>query len=295
MFRRAVQNKIFLRSYITPSLEHLAQDQGLSGLFSKEGLKLAWFDRAEHYTEKLNVFSANTDQKPLETIIHENANVSSKKQIFNYASLLYNLKFSMSSLQGCSIPLPAEKPDRSQLVKTPDLTLSYGNEPLSTGNERLHQALVHSFGSIVEFRTLLLNSNNAISGDGFTWLVARQFNTADSSAIKFDQLFIVNTYNAGSPFNSNRVGSFKHLEESIKKKNDEEYKASKLETAIDAAVYPKTKYIPLLAIDASPKAWLTDYGVFGKQQYLDRVWESIEWKVVENRLPAFEAKAFNNL
>ncbi|CDO96371.1 unnamed protein product [Kluyveromyces dobzhanskii CBS 2104] len=294
MLRSAVLKKTLLRSYIVPSFEHLSKDRGLSGLFSKEGLQSAWFDRAEHYTERLNSYTANTDEKPLETILHENANISSKKQIFNYASLLYNLKFSMSSLQGSSQPISTEKADRSELLKTPELTLSYENEPLSTGNERLHQALVQSFGSIVEFRSLLLNSNSAISGDGYTWLVARQFKTADPSAIKFDQLFIVNTYNAGSPFNSNKAGSFKHLEESTKKKIDG-YKADKLETTVDALVYSGTKYFPLLAIDASPKAWLPDYGVFGKQQYLDRVWESIEWKVVENRLPAFETKAFATL
>ncbi|QEU58259.1 Mrp1 [Kluyveromyces lactis] len=294
MLRSSALKRTFSRSYIVPSFEHLNKDRGLSGLFSKEGLQSAWFDRAEHYTEKLNSYTANTDEKPLETIIHENANISSKKQIFNYASLLYNLKFSMSSLKGSSLPLPTEKLNRSELLKTPELTLTFGNEPLSMGNERLHQALVQSFGSIVEFRSLLLNSNNAISGDGYTWLVARQFKTADPSAIKFDQLFIVNTYNAGSPFNSNRAGSFKHLQESIKKKT-EGFKADKLESAVDAVMYPGTKYFPLLAIDASPKAWLPDYGVFGKQQYLDSVWESIEWKVVENRLPAFETKAFATL
>lgn len=255
MLRRCAVNKPLLRTYIVPSFEHLGKDRGLSGLYSKEGLKTAWFDRAEHYTEKLNSLTLNTDEKPLETILNESAKFSSKKQIFNYASLLYNLKFSMSSLQGCSLPLATEKANRSELLKVPELTLTYGNEPLATGNERLHQGLVKSFGSIVEFRSLLLNSNFSISGDGYTWLVAREFKTADSSALKYDKLFILNTYNAGCPFNSNKSGYFKQLEDSVRK-DKKQFIETKSEESVDSAVYSNVRYFPLLAIDASPKASL---------------------------------------
>ncbi|RCK57791.1 37S ribosomal protein MRP1, mitochondrial [Candida viswanathii] len=45
------------------------------------------------------------------------------------------------------------------------------------------------------------------------------------------------------------------------------------------------RLIPLLAIDASPRNYLIDYGVFGKQAYLENVWECIDWEVVSRRLP----------
>ena len=83
------------------------------------------------------------------------------------------------------------------------------------------------------------------------------------------------------------------LEDSVRK-DKKQFIETKSEESVDSAVYSNVRYFPLLAIDASPKAWLHDYGVFGKQKYLDRVWESIEWKLVENRLPIFESKAFSS-
>lgn len=295
MLRNTLVRKEFLRTYIVPSLEHLEKGKDLAGLFSSEGLERAWFNRAELYTKKLNSLTSNTEEKGLESIVRENAKFSSKRQIFNYASLMYNLKFSMSTLRGGALPLPSSKPGPETLLGTPDLSLNYQNEPLSNGSEKLHQALVKSFGSIVEFRTLLLLSNLSMSGDGYTWLVARQFKTADPAVVKYDELFILNTYNAGSPFNSNRAGYMKQMEETLKKDSAEASSKDKLDESVDSALYADVNYIPLLAIDASPKSWLHDYGVFGKRQYLDRVWESIEWKIVENRLPTYESKTFNAL
>lgn len=301
MFRRSALSKRFCRSYIAPTLEHLSKQQGLPGLFSSKGLQTAWFDRAEYYSEKLNRFTSQSEEKPLETIIYESAKSPAKRDIFNYASLLYNLKFSLSSLHGCNKPLPETKPDSSCLLATPELALKYSNEPLDTGNERLNTALVSSFGSIVEFRSLLLNSNLAISGDGFTWLVARKYtgNNHDislSGTLEFDKLFVLNTYNSGSPFNFNKVGYVEDLKQQLEKKqslstiteeaSENTFQIKSVEEARQTEAYKNTTYVPLLAIDASPKAWLQDYGVFGKQQYLDRVWESIEWNTVEQRLPS---------
>ncbi|AET37556.1 mitochondrial 37S ribosomal protein mS43 Ecym_1321 [Eremothecium cymbalariae DBVPG len=288
---RRVLSRTFKRMYIVPKLEQLSREQGIPGVLSVEGLKCAWFDRAEHYVDRLNQVSTDSDGRSLEANIRELADVSSKKQIYSYSSLLYNLKFAFSVLHGNSGTV-AERPIASSgLLQTPKLTLEYANEPLQTGNERLHQALLESFGSIVEFRSLLLNSNLAISGDGYTWLVAKKSNAKDAlMETEFDKLFILNTYNAGSPFTVDRTHHFQraaqqnsselhHLPEEATNKNT-------TTTVTDAAVYKKsTVYIPLLAIDASPKTWLHDYGVFGKQEYLDKIWESIEWGIVESRLP----------
>lgn len=286
------------RSYITPTLEHLNTGSGLKGLFSPQGLDNEWFSRAEHYTNKLNSLTNGTEEAPLEKLMYENAKSGVKRNIVNYATLLYNLKFALSTLHGCPKELPnVSDIDEKQLLGSPDLTLKYANEPLDTGNEKLNAALVFSFGSIVEFRTLLLNSNNAISGDGFTWLVARRGASQDfdSQKLEFDRLFILNTYNAGSPFNFNKQGHMDELKnqyEKVSKELDQEQyevqnslRSKSVEEARQTESFKDVEYLPLLAIDASPKAWLHDYGPYGKQVYLDRVWESIEWELVESRLP----------
>ncbi|SCW01232.1 LAFE_0D08020g1_1 [Lachancea fermentati] len=299
MLRISGASKSFTRTYLAPKLEHLTKGKGLPGLFSANGLQTAWFDRADFYTENLNRFVSQTEEKPLETIVFENAKSAAKRDIFNYASLLYNLRFSMSSLHGCNKGLPTEKPDAGAPLATPALDLKFQNEPLETGNEKLHAALISSFGSIVEFRSLLLNSNLAISGDGYTWLVARKHTTLHRDShlagmVEFDNLFVLNTYNSGSPFNFNKVRYMEDLKKQLAKKQppieeeeDEEspFQIKSIEEARQTESYKDTTYVPLLAIDASPKAWLQDYGVFGKQDYLERVWESIEWNIVEQRLP----------
>lgn len=304
MFARqsSAVHRQFVRSYIAPVLEHLSQEAPLPGLFSPQGLNNAWFERAQLYTNKLNKFTNNAEELPLETLIYENAQSSVKRHIVNYASLLFNLRFALSSLRGCNKDLPnVNEINSKELLATPQLSLKYANEPLETGNKILHNALTSSFGSIVEFRSLFLNSNLAISGDGFTWLVARRHTMNDSdsqssSKVEYDKLFILNTYNAGTPFNFNKSGHMdslhlqysKNLEtvsENESVDDSHSLQSKSIEEAKQTEAHKKVSYIPLLAIDASPKAWLHDYGVFGKQKYLDRVWESIEWNVVESRLP----------
>ncbi|CAI4058958.1 mitochondrial 37S ribosomal protein mS43 SKDI_04G5570 [Saccharomyces kudriavzevii IFO 1802] len=312
-----------IRKYSTRhALEHLKEGVALKGLFSVDGLQKAWFDRVKHLDGKLNDSTNEAQQKPLEALIHENSKSASKKHIVNYASSLYNLRFSMSSLQGCARTPPEEhaKPGPEALLQTPDFNRTMSNEPSTTGNERLQEALFSSFGSLMEFRALLLNSNLAISGDGFTWLVARRqldkrthHNDMPSRDVEYDKLFVMNTYNAGTPFNFSTSGIMNELNNqytNLEKQRAKE--AGKSEDSEMTAKHAKAKfvyetqqkgfsgkevsYVPLLAIDASPKAWLTDYGVFGKQKYLERVWDSIEWKIVESRLPQrTKVQAFSTL
>ncbi|CCK69617.1 mitochondrial 37S ribosomal protein mS43 KNAG_0C05160 [Huiozyma naganishii CBS 8797] len=294
----------------TRSLGHLTHGRSLPGVLSARGLQNSWFDPVEHYTLLLNKYTANNEalqQKSLETIIAECGTSATKKYVANYASLLFNREFALSCLRGISKPLPEVKPGREALLATPDMSLKFSNEPISSGNKRLQLALEASFDSMVQFRTLLLNSNLAINGDGFTWLVARIYKpkvqstgSAKLNEFKYDSLFVLNTYNAGTPFTLQRPNELQNLENQYTAKNapaEPEESAVRKEGAdsylndlapleeIKKMAFDDTVYVPLLAIDASPKSWLTDYGVFGKQEYLDRTWEAINWKVIETRLP----------
>lgn len=279
--------KTFTRFYRIPALKNLDPHKGLQGLLSQEGLKRAWFDRASYYVQKLNENSEGRE-KTIESILEKLSNISSKRTLYNWASQLYNLNFAFSRLKGNSRALPEIKIDASALLKVPSLALSYVNEPLDLGHKRLHQSLIQSFGSLPEFKALLLNSNQAISGDGYTWLVARKSQEAGHGVkVFFDKLFIVNTYNSGSPYNLNKSENFKQLEAAFKTNSNiiDKINSARKEAIMNATYKENVSYIPLLAIDASPKTWLHDYGVFGKQEYLERVWESIDWSVVETNLP----------
>lgn len=308
--------RIGRRWYQRPHLQHVAGEEGttaLEGVLSAKGLQNAWFDRANYYATQLNKFTQGTQETTLENIIYEDSRSHLKRHVTNYAGLLYNLEFAMQSLHGDKNGvLPTEYPGRSSLLATPDISGEITNEPRSTGNLELQQLLEHSFGSVAEFKTLLLNSALAISGEGFTWLVARKVKQSEIDMVSssgdgkvlFDKLFVLNTYNAGTPFNFNRANAMTNLRKThennsldkAKKDNnkdetqtdheEQEFKKhlKEVRRLKEEAVEEDLAYIPLLAIDASPKSWLHDYGAFGKKMYLENVWNGTEWNVVESRL-----------
>ena len=329
MFRSSLKklaNRVISRSVTTRSLEQLSNEKPIPGLVSLQGWQRGCIDRIDYYSKMLNDAIKGNEilqNKCLEELIAECGMSTSKRNIANYASLLYNIEFSISSLKGFNnnsnnnnnnnsdAPILNKKPTKASLLETPDLSLDFNNEPKFTGNNLLQDALESSFGSMVQFRTLLLNSNMAISGDGFTWLVARVYkpkiqtmNNQVIGDVKYDKLFVFNTYNAGSPFIMNKSNIMNNLEKEYKRLEREKTQSSGSNSQssvsksassyyneilsseeIKKIAFNDTTYVPLLAIDASPKFWLYDYGVFGKKEYLNRVWDSINWSVVESRLP----------
>ena len=329
MFRSSLKklaNRVISRSVTTRSLEQLSNEKPIPGLVSLQGWQRGCIDRIDYYSKMLNDAIKGNEilqNKCLEELIAECGMSTSKRNIANYASLLYNIEFSISSLKGFNnnsnnnnnnnsdAPILNKKPTKASLLETPDLSLDFNNEPKFTGNNLLQDALESSFGSMVQFRTLLLNSNMAISGDGFTWLVARVYkpkiqtmNNQVIGDVKYDKLFVFNTYNAGSPFIMNKSNIMNNLEKEYQRLEREKTQSSGSNSQsnvsksassyyneilsseeIKKIAFNDTTYVPLLAIDASPKFWLYDYGVFGKKEYLNRVWDSINWSVVESRLP----------
>ena len=122
----------------------------------------------------------------------------------------------------------------------------------------------------------------------------------------YPNLAVVNTCNSGSIYETLRSGQLSRMElekkakaEFLKKRSEEdgEILTNEEKTVADPLVlgtveqaeavglFQKKELIPLLAIDASPRSYYFDYGVYGKQQYLDNVWNCIDWSVVESRAP----------
>ncbi|CUM64773.1 uncharacterized protein PRCAT00002384001 [Priceomyces carsonii] len=323
-----------LVSYSLPKislLENLKISNGdFKGLYSNRAVNEIWFKRGEQLVAGLNQsLEVNQLKNPpsnLESLIAGIINKPELYGLLSYASLLHNLQFALESLR----PNDAEfsntlvkKAKADDLLKSP--SFGFVNEPL---NEDLKSWLIDSFGSITEFRTLLLNSAKAINGDGYTWLVAesnlsensfRSPNRQTHSGPTYSNLAIVNTYNAGVVDDTLRSGQLTKLKmqkaaklAALKKKMEErrnieneehndEYKGEEEEDesaiendlllgSVDEAeasiLFNDRKLLPLLAIDASSRNYLLDYGVFGKQFYLDNLWECIDWDVVASRSPS---------
>lgn len=277
---------------VFPALETF-QQRGIPGLLSQEAFQQAYVARTTLLASKLNTAIARHSIQPAElgALVSQNASSASKKDIFNNASLLRNTSFAMSSLgeargEQTTIPMRATA---KNLLQTPSSSLNVDNQPPLDDQKHFHAALMQSFGSLVELKTLLLESAYAINGDGFTWLVAvvKTKNSAAAAAAEptYESLAVLNTYNAGIPENKDRscqlirFATENEPRQMVKNIHQSIADAQKNESNFSA------EYIPLLCIDASPKVWLHDYGVFGKRQYLEQAWRSIDWDVVLQRLP----------
>lgn len=312
-------------SYSLPSIQLLEElnvnKQDFKGLFSHQTYNQLWFERGENLVQSINELLIDNQVTPpnnLKELVSLTITKPQFNRIYNQSSLLYNLQFFLEGLQESPQPYEFKHLGAEELYKIPDIEEVQDNVP---HDEDLHNWLVSSFGSITEFKTLLLNSANAIKGDGITWLVAQptaselslrngfggHFN--DGQDARYSKLSIMNTYNAGTVDDSLRSGQLAKLvqqtnaksamngeeeeveenfEENIEEKIEEKIEETRLgsvEEAEWAQLYSDKKLIPLLAIDASMRNYLLDYGVFGKQQYLENVWKCINWNVVRQRMP----------
>lgn len=298
-------NQTAAAQYTVPTLP-LSKSRSLPGLYSERGLEAAWYGAAGAYVARLNhlalLDSTNALLKTTPQVmdlVQQFGKDAGESEIYTNALYLGSLTFAMLALGEASTPREIVRPGPEALLELPPSPSAFTNRPLANG--LLEGWIEDCFGSVEEFRTALLNSAHAVKGDGYTWLVARN---ASGSPLEIDPdaLFIVNTYNAGVPdglvgggqqaqFRKNQPQETAPLDPAPAPKNRTPADAKLLADAAEFANAP-THYIPVLAIPASPRAYLVDYGVFGKRRYLENVWESIDWEVVELRVPAKRGLSF---
>lgn len=306
-------------SYLLPTIPVLetlrSTDKDFGGLYSNKILNEVWFQRGQHIVDRLNskLEEKKVSNPPadLNELIAATFGKPELAQVCSYASMLHNLQFCLESLAPSETDsFSGEKPTASALLQTPSIATKFANEP----KDELREWIEDSFGSLAEFRTLLLNSAAGIKGDGVTWLVAQasyaESSLRDAGDVSYNTLAVMNTYNAGIVDDSIRSGQVTKLrqqqaakEEAVRRKNEErreiegaaaEEEAPRQQNdlvlgtvaeAEDALLFSDRKLVPLLAVDASMRAYLGDYGVFGKQQYLNNVWDRVNWDVVARRAP----------
>lgn len=316
---RQVRNFSFQLPAISTLDQVKAANSDYNGLFKNATVNQIWFERGQHLLDGLNqtmedhgLDKAGTD---LQTII---AGLISKPQLYGvyaYSAMLYNLQFFLESLKPNTVS-SISAPTWNSLLQTPALN-AYTNAPT---DPVLLDWITQLFGSVNEFRTLLLNSARGIKGDGNVWLVAKLTvsGRAENTKYLYKELSVTNTYNAGVVDDGLRSGQVTKLKgqkqarlDNLRKRADElsqlegtatqnnELQAEiaqleeevdhkvlgSVEEAEDITVFSNKKLVPLLSIDVSPRNYLLDYGVFGKDKYLDNLWESIDWDVVAKRMP----------
>ncbi len=271
---------------------------GVKGLYSDEGLKSAWTDYQSMLIHNVNSFiqeSKELDSFSLESLIELTAKNPDQVLINNYATQADNNLFYFNALKNSVLSdeeavKVVTKPGPEALLANPSLDLEFPNEPpeisLKKDSTPLKNLIVESFGSVAEFRTLLINSGLSIFGNGWVWVVAVGPLAANHTHrnLIFDGLAIINTYNAGYPNDAIRGGQLSEFKQQGKFDDSNETGLSSIE---EGKHFPKSPLIPVLAINVGENAYVPDYGFFGKERYLENVWNCIDWSVVDKRLPKF--------
>lgn len=145
----------------------------------------------------------------------------------------------------------------------------------------LQASLIRSFGSIETLQQTMLLTADAMFGPGFVWLVATKAGGNERQLT----WKILTTYLAGTPYAeagyrqqgkdmnvANTAGSFGAASSTGRK---------------DASIPPGAASVePVLCVNTWEHVYMADFGVEGKQEYLSRWWDSINWGEVDVRTPS---------
>jgi len=122
-------------------------------------------------------------------------------------------------------------------------------------------------------KTEILTTASKMFGCGWVWLVLDQ-----NKYIR-----ILCTYNAGTPYGA----AFRRQNTDMNTNQVLGATVQEMtEAARNAARGPATNWaVPLLNINVWEHAWIEDFGVSGKDRYLEALWDAIDWNVVLSRCP----------
>lgn len=256
MFRRQanIARKVFLSAkrsiHEVPSLknEDIFSKNGIEGLYSPKGFKLAWSDYQKYLTTNLTLQTNGTENElrsAYQVLLHT-AKQTTEQHTFHFASQAHNNHLFFQQLD-----------DKSRASNT---------RPSRFLMERLADQDITSMEAL---RDRLLTESDSFTGQGWLFLVE-----LPDKSLKF-----LRCENDGTPYYYGKNQSLDLNggidESSYEKLNELNQKAANRE---------KDFTLPILAINAWSPAYIEDYGVTGRSKYLENVWNCINWDVVNKRL-----------
>lgn len=237
-----------------PQLAHerIFKEHGISELMGPDAFNLAWTDYQSLMVEKLNLMTQDTADADLDTLalVKKHAKRRETAHLFNYASMAHNNHFFFHRLSPVKVPLP----------------------------DKLASDMSDSASSPESLKQDFLATASAQFGPGFVWLVAQN---------QTGLLRILSTYNAGTPYPeafarqqgvdmntepaspaSQKFVSFLGLPQSG-------------DGVVDLAPGAMS-LTPLLCVNTWEHVYVMDYGIRGKDEYLERWWDRVDWNAVED-------------
>lgn len=238
--------------FLSPATIHQISQQWQSGLLNLLNSEVR---DTEHASSSI-----------VETVINLSQN-REKILAFNYASQALNNAFFLSSIG---------PQDRLR-----------NQTPLP----KVAMAVSKCFGSFPEMCLAFSSAAFGMQGSGWVWLVTDQHRN----------LGIVPTYGAGTVIVQNRMQQGKNF--GLPSINDQSTgeggsksgqvterpsrPAESLFGGLGISDKVGKELYPLLNISVHEHAWLGDYGIMGKEEYLTRFWNCVNWDKVEERFEAY--------
>jgi Fe-Mn family superoxide dismutase len=192
-----------------------------------------------------------------------------KAHDFNIASMAYNNHFFFLGIN-----------TDPNITSSPSIDLTY--------------AINENFSSLASLRSEFIATANAMFGPGFVWLVQE-----NDGAMGPGSLRILSTYLAGSPLsgahyrrqshdlNTHNPDSFQKLNNvgafGKNSANQPDVRKQKPLGGVDVS--------PLLCVNTWEHVWLPDYGIRGKEDFLEKWWDKINWTEVESKARLMPANA----
>ncbi|KAF8247447.1 manganese and iron superoxide dismutase [Wilcoxina mikolae CBS 423.85] len=223
-------------------------EHGVPGLFSQKAFKTSWTEYQNVLVQNLNRLIAETEYEnktPLDIAVMT-ARQADLAATFNYASQAHNNHFFFETLS-------------REKTEMPEGFLTF---------------VPYSFASPEALKTELLTTALKMFGCGWVWLVLDQSK----------YLRILCTYNAGTPYGAayRRQDTDMNTSQSLSGPTLQEMTAA----TRSASQGPVNNWaVPLLNINVWEHAWLEDFGINGKEKYLEAFWNAIDWHVVASRYP----------
>ncbi|CAI5759877.1 unnamed protein product [Candida verbasci] len=255
MFKSITRNsqriRINSRSIHTiPKLELHDQwkTNGLSNLFSSQGYTESWINFQNYLLTNLTLLTngtGNETKHPFQILLNT-AKQSTKQHIFHFASMAFNNHFFYQQLTNQEIAKET-KPSRFLMEKL------------------IHQDIDSLESLKLKMNNIIMNSN----GQGVLFLVES----------KDKSLQFLNCSNDGTPFYYGK-NQILDLNGGI-----DEHTFKQLENLKQRVKNGDSDFnLPILAISYWDIMYIHDFGINGKSEYLNKVWDYINWDIVNKRL-----------
>ncbi|KAI1436715.1 Manganese/iron superoxide dismutase [Xylaria sp. CBS 124048] len=260
-----------------PTLGHFNPEVGVPGLLSAAGFTTAWTDYMNLIMSRLNYITEGTERANYTTlsILKNAAREPSDAALFNYASMAHNNHFFFEQLVNLQT-LYEQFPDKAKRDEEGKIVLDPSEKRIPP---KLLPELERNFSSIESLRREFLTTAMGMFGPGFVWLVKNVGTT---------ELRILVTYLAGSPYTAahwrrqgvdwNTSSGEQDMVNSLK--NRAQAGAGNSPNQFDRPAPGGTDVVPLLCLNTWEHVWITDYGIAGKDEYIQQWWETIDWEKV---------------